>query len=241
MRDWIAYADHLRALAEQDPSGVFVGADVVLELIEDRMEMLRAMIRIGTGGEICAYCEHVRYAENCVECECDCEHCHHTCECRSCTNGSGFVWAGSKPEPAPEVTVSDEAPADPAGARWIVSMLADGEVIPVRFSSEISGERPGLDALQAMVGGPIETIEFRVAGHGVRYVAVFDEEGKLKDLPVNELATQRFMEECDGAPADYIVGTVLLLKIEGDNIVSLTTAETAKLMESLGKKWEAQV
>lgn len=236
MRDWNAYADHLRAMREQDPAGVFVSADVMLELLEEREEILRAMVQISAGNEICEYCEHVRYATNCVEYDCDCEHCHHTCECRNCTFGSDFVWAGSRPEPAPAVSVEDEASADPASAWWTVAMLADGSVMPMQI-----GERPGLDALQTMVGGLIETIEFRVAGHGVRYVAVFDEEGKLKDLPVNELATQRFMEECDGAPADYIVGTVLLLKIEGENIVSLTTEETAKLMECLGKEWEAQV
>lgn len=236
MRDWNAYAEHFRELTGTDACGVFVGADIMLELLEEREEILRAMVQISAGNEICEYCEHVRYAENCVEYECDCEHCHYTCECRSCTNGSGFIWAGRKSEPAPEVTVEDEAPADPAGARWTIAMLADGSVMPL----EISG-RPGLEQLQTMVGGLIETIEFRVAGHGVRYVAVFDEEGKLKDLPVNELATQRFMEEYYGIPDDYLAGTVLLLKIEGDDIVSLTTEETAKLMESLGKKWEAQV
>lgn len=236
MRDWNAYADHLRSLREQDPAGVFVGADVVLELIEDRMEMLRAMIRLGTCGNICEYCAKYRYAENCVEYECDCEHCHYTCECRSCTNGSGFVWAGSKPEPAPEITVEDEAPSDPASARWTVAMLADGTVMPLEIS-----ERPGLEQLQTMVGGHIETLEFRIPGRGVRFVGVFDEEGKLKDLPVNELATQEFMVDRSCLSGDYLAGTVLLLKIEGEDIVGMTAEETAMLMRCFDKEWEAQV
>lgn len=236
MRDWIAYADHLRALAEQDPSGVFVGADVVLELIEERREILRAMVNLSAGGEICEYCEHVRYAENCVEYDCDCEHCHHTCECRDCTFGSGFVWAGSKPEPAPEVTVSDEAPADPDSARWTIAMLADGSVMPLEI-----GEHPGLEQLQTMVGGYIQTLEFRIPGRGARFIGVFDEEGKLKDLPVNELATREFMVERSCLAGDYLAGTVLLLKIEGEDIVGLTTEETAMLMRCLDKEWEAQV
>lgn len=235
MRDWNAYAERLRSLREQDPAGVFVGADVVLELIEERREILRAMVEISAGNDICVYCEHVRYAENCVEYECDCEHCHYTCECRSCTNGSGFVWAGSKPETAPVVLVSDE-PVAPSDARWVIAMLSDGGVMPLQ-----TVERPGLDTLQAMVGGNIETLEFRIPGRGVRFVGVFDEEGKLKDLPVNDLATREFMEERSCLAGDYLAGTVLLLKIEGEDIVGLTTEETAMLMESLGKKWEAQV
>ena len=236
MRDWNAYADHLRALAEQDPSGVFVGADVVLELIEERREILRAMVEISAGNEICAYCEHVRYAENCVEYECDCEHCHYTCECRSCTNGSGFIWSGRKSEPAPEITVSDEAPTDLDSARWTIAMLADGSVMPLEIS-----ERPGLEQLQTMVGGLLQTLEFRIPGRGVRFVCVFDEEGKLKGLPANELATQEFMVERSCLSGDYLAGTVLLLKIEGEDIVGLTTEETAMLMRCLDKEWEAQV
>lgn len=237
MRDWIAYADHLCALAEQDPSGVFVGADVVLELIEDRMEMLRAMIRIGAGGDICEYCEHVRHAEDCPNYDCICDHCHYTCECRDCTDCSGFVWQErSKPDPAPEITVEDEAPADPAGARWTIAMLADGSVMPLEIS-----ERPGLEQLQTMVGGLIQTLEFRIPGRGVRFVGVFDEEGKLKGLPENELATREFMVERSCLAGDYLAGTVLLLKIEGEDIVGLTTEETAMLMRCLDKKWEAQL
>ena len=236
MRDWNAYADHLRSLREQDPSGVFVGADVVLELIEERCEILRAMVNLSAGGEICEYCTKRRYAEDCFKYECVCEYCHYTCECRNCTNGSGFIWAGRKSEPAPVVTVEDEAPADPAGARWTLAMLADGSVMPIEI-----GERPGLDVLQTMVGGRIETLEFRIPGRGARFIGVFDEEGKLKDLPVNERATREFMVERSCLTGDYLAGTVLLLKIEGEDIVGLTTEETAMLMRCLGKEWEAQV
>ena len=57
MRDWNAYAEHLRAMREQDPAGVFVGADVVLELIEERCMLIRTMVRIVHGeDDLCRYC-----------------------------------------------------------------------------------------------------------------------------------------------------------------------------------------
>lgn len=236
MRDWIAYADHLISLREQDPAGVFVGADVVLELIEERMEMLRAMVDVAKTCDICEYCAHKPDFAKCESNDLLCYDCKHTCVCKDCHDFVGFVWAGSRPEPAPEVTVSDEAPADPAGARWTIAMLADGSVMPLEIS-----EHPGLEQLQTMVGGYIETLEFRIPGRGVRFVGVFDEEGKPKDLPVNELATREFMAERSCLAGDYLAGTVLLLKIEGEDIVGLTPEETAMLMRCLDKGWEAQV
>lgn len=235
MRDWIAYADHLRALAEQDPSGVFVGADVVLEMIEERREILRAMVEISAGNEICEYCEHVRYAENCVEYECDCEHCHYPCECRSCTNGSGFVWTGRKSEPAPEVTVEDALPACVGYTECCCVIVIDPrDGVSVR---DIPGViEPSLEYLRAMVDGNIETMEFRAPGMGRRFVAIFSEEGKLKNLPANKPATEAL-----SLAGDYLSGTVLVLKIEGENIVGLTTSEAAGLMGLFGEEWEAQV
>lgn len=234
MRDWKSWKESVRAMSDDDRAGMFVHVDTLIELVDDLAKMTQALLRVARTGDICEFCANRPDANRCLINDLTCPGCPRDCVCKGCDGFDGFLWR--KSEPAPEVSVEDEAPADPASAWWTVAMLADGSVMPMQI-----GECPGLEQLQTMVGGLIETIEFRVPGMGRRFVAVFDEEGKLKDLPVNELATQRFMEECDSAPADYIVGTVLLLKIEGENIVSLTTEETAKLMECLGKKWEAQV
>lgn len=236
MRDWNAYADHLRSLREQDPAGVFVGADVVLELIEERCMLIRTMVRIVHGeDDLCRYCANST-PDACMMHGGTCDTCpSKDCVCMMCDEMDRFIWAGVPKDPAPVFLVSDE-PAAPSDARWVIAMLSDGGVMPLQ-----TVERPGLDTLQAMVGGNIETLEFRIPGRGVRFVGVFDEEGKLKDLPVNELATREFMVERSCLAGDYLAGTVLLLKIEGEDIVGLTTEETAMLMRCLDKEWEAQV
>lgn len=231
MRDWKAYAGHLRALREQDPAGVFVGADVVLELLEECAELYEAMVRISAGDELCDYCANSPDRNRCVKSDLTCLNCPCDCVCKDCNGISGFVWVGKKTEPAPEVVVTDEPPTDPANARWIIAILADDTVQPVQFNAEC----PGLDVLQSMVGGNIETLEFRVPRVPGRFIAVFDEEGKLKELPVNETASEAL-----GMEIDYLAGTVLLLKIEGENIVTLTADETGKLMDALGAEWEVR-
>ena len=231
MRDWNAYAEHFREPTGTDACSVFVGADIMLELLEEREEILWAMVDVAKNGDLCEYCARKPDFAKCESSDLLCYDCKHTCVCKDCHDFAGFVWAGSRPEPAPEITVEDETPADPASARWTIAMLAGGSVMPIGIS-----ERPGLEQLQTMVGGYIETIEFRAPGRGLRFVAVFDEEGKLKNLPENVRATESL------APvADYLAGTVLILKVEGENIVGLTASETADLMGLLGEEWEAQV
>lgn len=236
MKDWKSWKESVQAMSDAARAGMFVHVDTLIELVDTMRDMVRALVHVAKTGDLCEYCANKPDFEKCADNDMLCYDCKRACVCKDCHDFAGFVWAGSKPEPVPEVTVSDEAPADPASARWTISMLADGSVIPLEI-----GERPGLEQLQTMVGGYIETLEFRIPGRGVRFVGVFDEEGKLKNLPVNELATREFMAERSRLAGDYLAGTVLLLKIEGEDIVSLTTEETAMLMRCLDKEWEAQV
>lgn len=65
-----------------------------------------------------------------------------------------------------------------------------------------------LEQLQRVVGGYIETV--RTQGNS-DYILILDDEGKLKDKPVNKPATVLY-----GNPLDVIVGTVILARVEGD-------------------------
>ena len=52
-------------------------------------------------------------------------------------------------------------------------------------------------------GGPIEIVR----AYDGQSIIVLNEEGKMKDLPINNIATMLY-----GNPYDYIVGDVLLCK-----------------------------
>ena len=72
-----------------------------------------------------------------------------------------------------------------------------------------AGEYFSLKELQAaMDGGWVETINLNGG-----FVMVIDEEGKLKELPRNNLATEIF-----GAPGDYIVGNALVCLDKGEEL-----------------------
>lgn len=69
--------------------------------------------------------------------------------------------------------------------------------------------------LRAIVGGHIEIVPGwdRITWHGVEHgcVAFCNEEGKLKDLPVNEPATALWYH-CLGRPtADYLCGNIAVV------------------------------
>ena len=69
----------------------------------------------------------------------------------------------------------------------------------------ISDKRPSLDELQKAVGG---MIEFKVFDDGKKEM-VMDEEGKLKNKPINVSATEMVKDVL--FDDDYIVGDVLIL------------------------------
>jgi len=69
------------------------------------------------------------------------------------------------------------------------------------------GKQYTLEELQSAVGGYIQIV------HPVgdsRYLIVLNEEGKLKDLPLNKTATRLYRQ-----PPDYIVGPALVC-LDGD-------------------------
>lgn len=64
-----------------------------------------------------------------------------------------------------------------------------------------------LKTLQRVVGGYIEVVHLKEGG-----LMVLDEEGKLKDKPINQIATDMTREIL--APSDVIVGDVVILSKE---------------------------
>ena len=87
----------------------------------------------------------------------------------------------------------------------------NGEVI----STEIT-KSPGFEAFQKIVGGNIEliggfeTYEGKPAG-----LALCNEEGKLKGLPINQKATRAWRDALGFDPGDILVGDVVI--ITGDD------------------------
>jgi hypothetical protein len=103
----------------------------------------------------------------------------------------------------------------------IIQLKADGS------RNEISIAAPTLDELKAAIGGGyIELVPlfntFERDGQLVDCVAFCDEEGKLKDMPINQEATVRWdaalrragypgLIKPDGRIADMLVGTIAVV------------------------------
>jgi hypothetical protein len=64
---------------------------------------------------------------------------------------------------------------------------------------------PTLEELQAFVGGYVEHVELRNVGHGW-----LDEDGKMKGLPINQVATNLCHLSHAIARDDFIVGPFML-------------------------------
>lgn len=93
---------------------------------------------------------------------------------------------------------------------------ADGEISELH---PLNGEHFDLKELQNLVGGYIEPIYFRNPIHlenGASEiflqspVLMVDEDGKQKQLPRNEIATQIFRQATGNHP-DYIVGNAVFI------------------------------
>lgn len=70
-----------------------------------------------------------------------------------------------------------------------------------------AGKHYTLEEMQGAIGGGyIEIVRLGNTGH----LMVLDEEGKIKDFPLNRLATRLYAQ-----PPDYIVGDVLVC-LDGD-------------------------
>src|SRR5262245_54888766 len=80
-----------------------------------------------------------------------------------------------------------------------------------------------LEQMQKAVGGYIEFVTLRIVGRE-RHIMIVNEEGLLKDLPVNPQATALYVEATRGAAVTPIVGDVILatLRNPGEDNESIT-------------------
>lgn len=102
--------------------------------------------------------------------------------------------------------------------------------IKIRPSGEISTCPCGddgsitLEEMQKAVGGYIEMAGSAFGG----LVMIVNEEGKLRDLPYNPVATA--IKGVGGLPDDYIVGTVLLVRPDGEDLVGISRSAADNLI-----------
>jgi len=76
-------------------------------------------------------------------------------------------------------------------------------VVPFKYKDEM----PTLDELQAAVGGYIEIISL-----GGGYYMIINEEGKIKDLPANYIATTIARHHNAIFDKDYIAGNAIIIQ-----------------------------
>lgn len=110
-----------------------------------------------------------------------------------------------------------------------IIITADGKIS--QCDVEKNGE-PLYQLVRDTIGGYMEHIYFRgLPG----FVGTVDEEGKLKNKPVNLLATRLYKN-----PLDFLVGDVIILKygiFEGDSdIVGIPDEEANRLMNLIKEK-----
>jgi Domain of unknown function (DUF3846) len=91
-----------------------------------------------------------------------------------------------------------------------------GTITIFRPDAVISEQRkldapPGLEVLHELVGGYIERVPLWPKYEGQPCVALCDEEGKLKNYPVNMAATQAWRRVAPAFTDDVLVGTVVVL------------------------------
>jgi hypothetical protein len=91
-----------------------------------------------------------------------------------------------------------------------------GELITIKPDGAIERKPitapPELSELQTAVGGYIEKVPMFDTFEKKTCVALCNEEGKLKRLPVNEEATFLWHEQNGGMISDCLVGTVVLIR-----------------------------
>lgn len=80
-------------------------------------------------------------------------------------------------------------------------------------------------SLSAIVGGMIEC----VAPFGNNIVITVNEEGKILGLPLNRALVE------DGKVLDIYAGTMVVLRADGEQLVSLTDEQVAFILQRFGK------
>jgi hypothetical protein len=79
-------------------------------------------------------------------------------------------------------------------------------------TTEAEWDKPcGLDYLQAAVDGYIELVPHFNKYKGEECVVYCNEEGKMNDLPMNIIASDKWYEALGFYPGDILVGDVIIL------------------------------
>lgn len=114
--------------------------------------------------------------------------------------------------------------------RYAIIIPSDGAAALLHCDE---GEGLGLETLQALVGGRIETVPTALSEgwsgeEGVIPILIVNEEGKLVGLPYNDVAT-----DVSALLYDYICGNAVLLGARGEELIGFTR----KAAENIVKKW----
>lgn len=114
--------------------------------------------------------------------------------------------------------------------RYAIVIPSDGAAVLLHCDE---GEGLGLETLQALVEGYIETVPTALSEgwsgeEGVIPTLIVNEEGKLMGLPENEAAT-----DVSALLYDYICGNAVLLGARGEELIGFTR----KAAENIVKKW----
>ena len=110
-------------------------------------------------------------------------------------------------------SVSLHLPESSAPRHLAVMIRSDGTVETVEVGEEIT-----LHRLQVLVGGYIETVSPRFPVSD-KLVMICDEEGKLKEKPVNNL----------GSACAYLLGDAIILSVDRDDFVGLTESQASAI------------
>ena len=114
--------------------------------------------------------------------------------------------------------------------RFAIIIPSDGAAVLLHCDE---GEGLGLETLQALVRGRIETVPAALSEgwsgeDGVIPTLIVNEEGKLIGLPYNDVAT-----DVSALLYDYICGNAVLLGARGEELIGFT----GKAAENIVKKW----
>lgn len=116
--------------------------------------------------------------------------------------------------------------------RYVIVIPADAEDGGAYLKKCDDGDTCRLETLQELVGGPIEVAESALAGYWAREPVdsiklVVNEEGKLRELPLNGKATTL-------SAYDFLCGTAVLLAARGEELIGFTEP----VAESIRDEWE---
>lgn len=90
------------------------------------------------------------------------------------------------------------------------------------------GERPALSRLWELCGGYIETVSHDIPVSDP-IVMLCDEEGKLKNKPINSIASAIMQVY----PYDFCVGDALILGVDGEVFVGLTEDQVTVVKQTV--------